>query len=199
LALTGAAKVLAVASTKSISDFGPSGWPALISSLCLLLFYLALSWLTLHRPEPAAQTTGIMPSLTAFAGTYLPWTLVLFGPRSASPAQDIAAASLLLVSAISMVAVIIYLGRCFSIVPQARHLVQTGPYALVRHPLYLVEELALLGLLIQLFSLQTLLLVMAHAALQIRRIYYEEDLLRRALSDYANYEASTRRLIPYVW
>ena len=127
LALTGAAKVMAVVDTMSIGDFGPSGWPALLSSLCLLLFYVALSWLTLHRPEPAAQTTGIMPSLTAFAGTYLPWTLVLFAPGSASPAQDIAAAALLLVSAISMVAVIIYLGRCFSIVPQARHLYRPDP------------------------------------------------------------------------
>jgi protein-S-isoprenylcysteine O-methyltransferase Ste14 len=199
LALIGATKLLAVVNTMSITDFGPGGWPALLSSLCLLLFYLALSWLTLHRPEPAAQTTGIMPSLTAFAGTYLPWTLMLFAPPSTSPAQDIAAASLLLVSTISMVAVITTLGRCFSIVPQARHLIRTGPYALVRHPLYLVEELALLGMLIQFFSLPTLLLFTAHAVLQVRRIYYEEDLLRRAFPEYGNYEASTRRLIPFVW
>ena len=53
-----------------------------------------------------------------------------------------------------MIVVIFHLGRSFSIVPQARTLVRTGPYKFVRNPLYLAEEVALLGTLLQFYSLQ---------------------------------------------
>ena len=39
-----------------------------------------------------------------------------------------------------------YLGRRFSIVPEARGLVIDGPYRLARHPIYLGEILAGFGL-----------------------------------------------------
>jgi protein-S-isoprenylcysteine O-methyltransferase Ste14 len=57
-----------------------------------------------------------------------------------------------------MVVVIFHLGRSFSVVPQARGLVRGGPYSFVRHPLYLAEEIALLGILLQFYSLATLTL-----------------------------------------
>ena len=46
LALAVAMKVLADAEAMSIADFSPTGWPALLSSVCLFLFYLALYWIT---------------------------------------------------------------------------------------------------------------------------------------------------------
>ena len=48
--------------------------------------------------------------------------------------------------------VIAYLGKSFSIIPQARRLVREGPYSVVRHPLYLAEEVALLSCLLRFFS-----------------------------------------------
>lgn len=199
LALMGALKLFHHASAMDVTDFGPNGWPALLTSLCLFLFYLALCWLILRRPSPAARTASLLPSLTAFAGTYLPWTIVLFAPDAASPALDIASAALLLAGAVLMVVVISHLGRCFSVVPQARGLVRTGPYAVVRHPLYLAEAVALLGTLLQFYSPVTLALFLAQCALQVRRIFYEEELLRRTFPDYDDYARSTARLIPYVW
>jgi protein-S-isoprenylcysteine O-methyltransferase Ste14 len=65
--------------------------------------------------------------------------------------------------------------------------------------LYLVEEVALLGTLLQFLSPLTLILFIAHGALQIRRMFYEEDLLRRTFADFDVYARSTPRLIPYVW
>lgn len=199
LAFVSAMKVFVLTEAASITDFGPTGWPALLSSTCLLLFYLTLCWLILHRPLPASRTVGILPSLTAFLGTYLPWTVVLFESGVASSAQNFASALLLLIGGVSMMVVIFHLGHSFSIVPQARRLVRTGPYAVVRHPLYLVEEVALLGTLLQYFSPLTLALFIAHGALQVRRMFYEEALLRRTFPDFDVYARSTPRLIPYIW
>jgi len=198
LALAGACKIFVLAKASSITDFSPAGWPALLSSLCLFLFYLTLCWLIVQRPSPAARTDSIMPTLTAFVGTYFPWTIVLVAPGAASAGRDVLSAALLVIGAVLMVVVIFYLGRNFSIVPQARGLVRTGPYAVVRHPLYFVEAVALLGTLLQFFSPLTLALFLVHCALQVRRILYEEDLLRRFL-DFDDYARSTSRLIPYVW
>jgi protein-S-isoprenylcysteine O-methyltransferase Ste14 len=77
--------------------------------------------------------------------------------------------------------------------------VRTGPYAVVRHPLYLAEEVALLGTLLQFYSFATLVLLLAHGALQVCRIFYEETLLRHTFAAYEDYARSTSRLIPYVW
>ena len=78
LALVAALKVFVLAQAKSIPDFGLINWSTMLSSICLLLFYFTLSSLILHRPLPVSRTNGILPSLTAFVGTYLLWTIILF-------------------------------------------------------------------------------------------------------------------------
>jgi protein-S-isoprenylcysteine O-methyltransferase Ste14 len=141
----------------------------------------------------------MLPSFIAFAGTYLPWAIVFVAPASASASHSLVSALFLLVGTGLMVVVISHLGRAFSIVPQARTLVRSGPYAVVRNPLYLAEEIAVLGTVLQFFSVVTLMLFIVHCALQVGRIFYEEDLLRRNLPEYDSYARSTSRLIPHVW
>ena len=199
LALAVGVKALIHADAMSIADFSPTGWPALLASICSFMFYLVLFLVMLLRPSPAARIDGILPSLIAFLGSYLPWTILLFAPGNASSGQNLASAALLLFGTISTVVVILHLGRSFSIVPQARRLVRTGPYALVRNPLYFAEEVALLGILLQYYTPVTLALFLAHGALQVCRIHYEENLLRRTFSDYDDYARSTSRLIPHIW
>lgn len=72
-----------------IASFSSAGWPALLSSLCLFLFYMTLFWLIMHRSLPVARIDGLLPSLTAFLGTYFPWTIGLFAPETASVSQGI--------------------------------------------------------------------------------------------------------------
>jgi protein-S-isoprenylcysteine O-methyltransferase Ste14 len=199
LAFAVAGQTFRHAEVMSIADFSPTGWPKLLSSGLLVLFYLLACWLILLRPSPVARTDSLLPSLVAFTGTYAPWAIVLFTPTEASAGQNIATAVLLLTGIFLMVVVIAHLGRAFSIVPQARTLVRTGPYAFVRNPLYLAEEIALLGTLLQFYSLLTLALFLVHGALQVWRIFYEESLLRRTFPDYEGYATSTSRLVPFVW
>lgn len=56
-----------------------------------------------------------------------------------------------------------------------------------------------MGALLQYYSAFGLLLFLGRGVLQVRRIFYEENLLRRTFADYDDYATSTFRLIPYVW
>jgi protein-S-isoprenylcysteine O-methyltransferase Ste14 len=199
LALALARKAFGLTIRISAADVDPAVWPTLLSSVCLFLFYLALWWLMLNRPAPTARTDGVLPSLVAFAGGYLPWAIPLLAPGGTSASQSLLSALLIVTGTTLMVVAISHLGRSFSIVPQARSLVRTGPYAIVRNPLYLAEEIAILGALLQYYSPVTLLLLLAHLVLQVRRIFYEEKLLKYTFADYEDYAKTTFRLVPYVW
>jgi Isoprenylcysteine carboxyl methyltransferase (ICMT) family len=169
------------------------------SSLCVISIYVSLAWLILHRPSSVARTKGILPSVTALIGTYLPWSFILLSVDRDPRGLNALSLAFLVTGAAGTVVVIAYLGKSFSIIPQARRLVREGPYSVVRHPLYLAEEVALLSCLLRFFSPVTLALFLVHGALQIARIRFEENLLRSAFPDYEEYARSTSRLIPHVW
>src|SRR6266567_2123292 len=91
-----------------------------------------------------------------------------------------------------------YLGRRFSIVPEARGLVTGGPYMLTRHPIYLGEILAGFGLVLPtVVSLHAVVFAVFLAA-QLARTYFEERVLRSTYPQYEAYARRTRRLIPFV-
>src|SRR6266851_31123 len=91
-----------------------------------------------------------------------------------------------------------YLGRRFSIVPEARGLVTSGPYRLTRHPIYLGEIIAGFGLVLPtLFSLHLVVFAVFLAA-QLVRTYFEERMLRSTYPQYEAYARHTHRLIPFV-
>ena len=183
----------------SIADFTPLNWADLLVRICLTSIYLAFAWAILHRASSVARSESILPSLTAFVGTYLPWSFVLFASDQNPKGDNSISVVFLLIGTVATVTVMFYLGRSFSIVPQAHRLVREGPYSFVRNPLYLAEEVALLGFLLKFYSPVTLALFVAHGALQVGRILFEENLLRRTFPDYDDYARSTSRLIPYVW
>lgn len=78
--------------------------------------------------------------------------------------------------------------------------ISTGPYAVVRHPMYAGALVLLFGIPIALGSWWGLLLIVAMVPALIWRLVDEENFLVRNLPGYAEYQHEVRcRLIPLVW
>ncbi|MCL4534576.1 MAG: isoprenylcysteine carboxylmethyltransferase family protein [Bacteroidetes bacterium] len=92
-----------------------------------------------------------------------------------------------------------HLGTAFSLVPEARRLVATGPYRWVRHPLYLAGFVIGLGLLAVKLSPSALGLFLAFAGSQMLRLDYEEKVLTEGLPEYRSYRRRTWALVPYIF
>jgi protein-S-isoprenylcysteine O-methyltransferase Ste14 len=78
--------------------------------------------------------------------------------------------------------------------------ISTGPYALVRHPMYAGALVMLLGIPIALGSWWGLLVIVAMMPALIWRLFDEEKFLARNLPGYVEYQRKVQyRLIPLVW
>jgi len=83
---------------------------------------------------------------------------------------------------------------------RGQKVIDTGPYAIVRHPMYAGAFLYILGTPLVLGSYIGLALLPAILALFIVRIFIEERALRAGLPGYDDYAARVRwRLIPGLW
>lgn len=83
---------------------------------------------------------------------------------------------------------------------RGQRVIDTGPYAVVRHPMYAAAILYLVGIPLLLGSWLGLLVVPLMIAGMAPRAVLEERLLRRELQGYADYTTRVRyRLIPGVW
>jgi protein-S-isoprenylcysteine O-methyltransferase Ste14 len=83
---------------------------------------------------------------------------------------------------------------------EGHELVQTGPYAIVRHPIYAGILLAMIGTALTQGRLASYIgLVAGFVAIMIR-VGIEEQLMSRQFpSAYEAYRQRTRKLIPLVW
>jgi protein-S-isoprenylcysteine O-methyltransferase Ste14 len=178
------------------------GLARLMASACLLVFVAMMAWLTIIRDQPLLRAPGARPRITALIGTNLILFGVFFLPARGPLGMVEAVASSVLILAGNFLAVLVIrrLGRSFSIMAEARGLVTSGPYALIRHPLYLTEEVAIIGVFIQVASWPAVLLFAVHFAFQLQRMLNEERVLTQTFPrDYPEYAARTARLIPGIW
>lgn len=81
-----------------------------------------------------------------------------------------------------------------------QRVISTGPYAIVRHPMYAGAMLYVLGTPLALGSYWGLLAVAVMLACIIWRLLDEERFLATSLAGYAEYQRKVqRRLVPFVW
>ena len=85
-------------------------------------------------------------------------------------------------------------------VAQDQMVISTGPYAIVRHPLYASASLYLLGTPLALGSYLGLVPLAAIIPFLVWRLVDEERFLARNLPGYIAYQKRIRyRIVPYVW
>jgi protein-S-isoprenylcysteine O-methyltransferase Ste14 len=81
-----------------------------------------------------------------------------------------------------------------------QRVISSGPYGIVRHPMYAGALVLMVGTPLALGSWWGLICVALLAAALMWRVLDEEDLLTRTLPGYAEYRCHVRwRLVPYVW
>jgi protein-S-isoprenylcysteine O-methyltransferase Ste14 len=88
-----------------------------------------------------------------------------------------------------------YLRRSFSIIPEARRLVTGGPYSLSRHPVYLGEIVAAVGVNLATAGWLGALAIVYFVTAELLRIRFEERVLAQAFPD--EYPAYARRVPRY--
>ena len=78
--------------------------------------------------------------------------------------------------------------------------IATGPYALVRHPMYVGALVMLVGVPLALGSLWGLVAIVPMTLVLIARLLDEEKFLTRNLAGYSDYQSKVRcRLVPLIW
>ena len=92
-----------------------------------------------------------------------------------------------------------YLSRTIE-VQENQKVIDTGLYALVRHPMYLATTLLFLSFPIVLGSGFSFIIFAAIPFILAKRIKYEEKVLEKGLKGYKAYKKKVKyKMIPYIW
>lgn len=158
-----------------------------------MMFNLLLVYLIVVRTEPVQRASGLVSRLCGFAGTFLGVGILHLKPVALSILWQTVAAALVFAGTLGSLIVLAKLGKSFAIMPEARRLVTSGPYAWARHPLYAMEIVTLIGTAIQFAQPWAALLAVAVVALQVARTFFEERVLIAAYPAYLNYRARVKR------
>ena len=171
----------------------------LCADIAGLAFLILLLVMTSTRLKPNRTAGGWEPRISALIGSFLSFALVALPQAELGLTWRAAGVVLVAVGTVLSILVLARLGRSFSIVPQARRLVTTGPYAYVRHPLYLCEQIAIIGVAVVHFSALAVLILIIQWLFQLRRMANEERLLRTIFPEYPAYASQTPRVFPRVF
>jgi protein-S-isoprenylcysteine O-methyltransferase Ste14 len=161
-----------------------------------VMFLSLVASTTLTRLVPIQKAKGMQPRIAALLGTFLSIALALLPKADLGPILSATSTVLIMVGASLSFVVLRWLGKSFSILAEARRLVTEGPYRIVRHPLYICEGIATVGVMLQVISPLAVLIAIAVAIVQYRRMINEEKILSSAFPEYRLYAARTPLLIP---
>ena len=165
----------------------------------IVIFITVLLSFYVSRFRPISKYSNWNPKITALLGTLFMYLLLLTPRAPVDVFWDSLSTALILVGCVTAILVVVDLGRSLSIMPEARKLVTRGLYRRIRHPLYLAEEIAIIGFYLQFRSWQTLPILVIHFYFQIRRMDWEESILAKAFPEYAEYKQRTYRLFPRLY
>lgn len=78
-------------------------------------------------------------------------------------------------------------------------MITSGPYKLIRHPMYLSLVLSLTPLLISYYSTVNALILLTLFTNLVFKILFEESVLNEYFDEYRDYTLNTKRIIPFIW
>jgi protein-S-isoprenylcysteine O-methyltransferase Ste14 len=184
---------IAVSLWRQAPEFGILILPGLIQELLI-----AISFLVRGRAQTAAP--GWVSRVVAYANSFLVMVFILVAARvepewlrpTPQPGLRTAGAILWLAGAVLCLWPLWYLRRSFSLEPEARTLVTSGPYRLARHPIYTVYLFINAGILLRHLTVPFAIVLALWVALLLVRVRYEEGVLASAFPDYPEYRRRVR-------
>jgi protein-S-isoprenylcysteine O-methyltransferase Ste14 len=169
---------------------------AVLARISQWIFIALLAILPVFRLRPIAKSDNILPRLIALLAVCLPPIFMLLARAPANLAFNSVAVVMSVTANVMSVVTVSFLGRSLSVMPEARQLVKSGPYTIVRHPLYLCEIMGVVAIVLQYRSFPAIALFALIVTLQIARARWEETVLAHAFPKFANYRRHTPFLIP---
>ncbi|AEH87120.1 methyltransferase family protein [Mesorhizobium opportunistum] len=169
---------------------------AVVTRTATVVFMLLQLIMTISRLPPKGTARGLESRVTSITGTFLILVAAFLTPALDSETVQVAALCLIFIGTVSSIFCLYWLGRSFSIMATARKLVTSGPYSVVRHPLYVCEAVFVFGIIISHFSALMVALGMLQFLLQYRRARNEEAVLRQTFPEYADYARHVPMLLP---
>ncbi|MFQ5590022.1 MAG: methyltransferase family protein [Phycisphaerae bacterium] len=164
--------------------------------LLLLIAETMTMFLIITARFPAAVNRSLYASTITIAGSFY---FVLVNVSDGMRLVPVSITVVLQLSGLMLQIIAkVHLGRSFGLVPANRGIVTSGPYRLVRHPIYVGYFLTHVGFVLSMWSLHNFCVYALLNTLQCLRIREEEKLLRQDQS-YQEYADSVRyRFIPLV-
>ena len=190
----------------------PNGWlligllflPMLAAGIVMLIKNPALLKRRLDAKEKQETQKGVLAyaGLMFIAGFVIAGLDFRFG-WSKMPDWVVITASVLFLAAYALYAEVLrentYLSRTIK-VEEGQTVVDTGLYGIVRHPMYMATILLFLMIPLVLGSWYALIAFAFYPAIIVVRLKDEEELLRRELHGYEEYQKKVRwRILPFVW
>lgn len=181
-------------------------WQRIATKASSAAFVVLVLVLFVVRRPARRRSTGFWPRAVALAGAFVypVWLQVLERWKLIAPSSDprftMAGTAMVVLGYVLAFAALAWLGRSFSIHPEARRLVTTGPYALVRHPLYVAETLAAAGMAVHFAARPAFAALAVQVALQVLRAQYEEEVLAAAFGEeFEAYRRRTNMFVPWIY
>jgi protein-S-isoprenylcysteine O-methyltransferase Ste14 len=171
----------------------------LLAKALMFAFGVLLICLLVVRRVPLKRPKTWAPRFVAFLGAYLVIGALVM-PLTPPPSIWLIVSMVLILSGtLFALYSLLWLGRSISIMPESRKLVTSGPYSVVRHPLYLGEQTVLLGVALQCTSVWPVAVLVLQLVCQLYRMSYEEKILAESFPEYTDYARNTARLIPGLY
>lgn len=163
------------------------------------IFFLVVIGLFVLRRSPLRKEQGLWERGVAVGATLVPMAIGVAPATQSGMVVSLLASFLIMVGLAIALTGFLSLRTCFGILPEVRGMVTDGLYRHLRHPVYLGEGVASLGITLLVLSPLTASMLLLFLFLEWRRALSEEAILGSVFHQYREYAGRTKQFIPGLW